>query len=85
MNEHEMNEFRAVLDTVAEKVPNIIKNLMISYYSPENAANMGRAIGTFYKELVAAGIPEDKAIKMAQDYMISFEKLSSEFKGGKNG
>ena len=87
MSEHkkdDLQELRDVMATISETVPDLINKLMQAYYSPESATNMARAIGAFYKGLVEAGIPEDKALKMAQDYMISFDKLSSSFKPSSN-
>lgn len=86
MSEHkkdDLQELRDVMATMSETVPQLINKLLQAYYSTENAANMARAIGAFYKGLVEAGIPENKALKMAQDYMISFEKMASSFKDGK--
>ncbi|MGI6706698.1 MAG: hypothetical protein ACOX6S_10825 [Clostridia bacterium] len=84
MSEHKkdkLQEFRDVMSTMSGTVPQLINKIIQTYYSPENAANMARSIGAFYKELVEAGIPEGKALRMAQNYTISFEKMTSSFKG----
>lgn len=64
-----------VLDTLAKKAPEVISQLIKTIYSPEAGANMGKSVGNFYKELVEAGIPQDVAIKMSGDYMVSIKDI----------
>ncbi|MCI8387422.1 MAG: hypothetical protein HFE63_03015 [Clostridiales bacterium] len=73
----EAKEVSEMLDAVSAKVPNLIRELMSSLYSPEAGANMGKAVGAFYKELISAGMPEDIAIKMAQDYMSTIKSQTT--------
>ena len=37
---------------------------------------MGKAAATYYQELKAGGIPDEVAIKMTQDYVNTFSKIS---------
>jgi hypothetical protein len=73
MPNKDMEQLSEVLETVTAKVPNLIRETMNSLYSPESGANMGKAVGSFYKELVEAGIPQDEALQMAKDYMLSLK------------
>ncbi len=75
MNE-DMKDLGDILDTVSEKVPNLITKLIGTLYSAESGANMGKAVGSLYRELVEAGIPADEAIKMAKDYMLSLKDIA---------
>ena len=70
-----VKEISELLETVSTKVPTLLKNVLGSLYSQEAALEMGKAVGTLYKELVAAGIPEDAALKMTSDYMFSLKDL----------
>ena len=54
---------------------------MGSLYSNENAANMGQAVGTYYKELIAAGIPQEDALDMAKSMAFSLKDI--QFNSGK--
>jgi hypothetical protein len=71
-----MNEIGEMLDTVSSKIPGLIKGVIGTLYSADAGSNMGKAVGSFYKELVEAGIPADEAIKMARDYMLSLKDVS---------
>ncbi|NLM96977.1 MAG: hypothetical protein GX175_05120 [Halanaerobiaceae bacterium] len=64
-----VNELSQLLDTVSEKIPRMIKDIMISFYSEESGKQVGKAIAAMYKELVDSGIPADEALKMAKDYL----------------
>ena len=72
----DVKEIGEILDTISEKIPKLISGIMTTLYSAENGKNMGKAIGSFYKELLDAGIPEDVAIEMAKDYMISMKDMA---------
>lgn len=64
-----VEEISQLLDTVSDKVPKMIKEIMNSFYSEEGGKQMGKAVASMYKELVDSGIPADEALKMAKDYL----------------
>ena len=72
----EAEEVREILSVVSEKVPALIKGLMSSVFSVDSAKEMGKAAATYYSELKAGGIPEEVAVKMTQDYIGTFSKIS---------
>lgn len=76
-------ELSDILDTVGEKAPRILRDIMNALYSKEAGTNMGQAIGAFYNELLAAGIPQDAALKMAKEFSFSLKDIK--FDSGKNG
>jgi ribulose kinase len=73
MSDKDLSELKEILDTVSDKVPGLIGNLvsavMTNVYSPEAGQQLGKAVGAFYNELVASGIPAEEALKMAKDYL----------------
>jgi hypothetical protein len=71
-----LNELSELIELTSKKVPELITNLLRTLYSAEAGANIGRAVGSLYKELLAAGLPQDLAAKMATEYMISFKDLT---------
>lgn len=77
----DMNELSDVLETVSEKVPRLIREVMGSLYSKDTGAAMGQSVGAYYKELVASGIPQDAALQMAKEF--SFSMKNFDFGGGK--
>lgn len=74
-----VKEIGALLDEISGKVPKMITGLIETLYSAESGKKMGQAVGSFYKELVEGGIPQDDALKMAKDYMLSLKEITSNF------
>lgn len=72
----DMEELKEVLSVVSDKLPGLIKGLVSSVFSQESAAEMGKAAATFYRELKAGGLPDDVAVKMTQEYVATFTKVS---------
>ena len=77
MNPEELKE---ILSVVSKEIPGMIKSVMESVFSEDTGRNMGRAAGAYFKELKGAGLPDDIAIKMTQDYMKTFTNLGEVFK-----
>lgn len=65
-----------VLDTVGEKVPKLIRDILGSLYNKEAGISMGQAVGAYYKELLEAGIPQDAAIDMAKSLSFSLKDMN---------
>jgi len=82
---HEAEEVSEILAVVSSQVPALIKGLISSVFSEEAGRNMGKAAAAYYKELKAGGIPDNVAIKMTEDYMGLFTKISEAFKGFPKG
>ena len=66
----------AVLDALGEKIPKIIKGLMDSLYSKEAGTNIGQSVGAFYKELLAAGIPQETANELVKEFSFSMKNMN---------
>lgn len=79
----------ALLDMVTTKVPALLTSLRSTLYSPQAGEEIGRGVGALYKELVAAGIPEQEALRMAREYLGSLQEVlrssMSHHQGGGNG
>jgi len=78
-NKHEVAE---ILEVVGDKVPKLIREVMGSLYSKEAGLNMGQAVGAYYKELLAAGLPQEAAVDMAKEFSFSLKNLN--FDSGKH-
>jgi len=66
-----------LLDVVTARVPQLLRSLMDLVYSPEAGRNVGLSVGGFYKELLAAGIPAEDALKLAAEYLAPLRLLQS--------
>ncbi len=76
-------ELKAVLGVVSEEVPGLIKGILDSVFSEEAAKDMGKAAGTFYKELKQSGIPDEVAVKMTENYIGMFTNVGNMFGRGR--
>jgi hypothetical protein len=76
----DVEELREVLSVVSQQVPSLIKNIIASVFSEQAGADMGKAVGAFYKGLKDAGIPNDTAIKMTENYISTFTSLGDVMK-----
>lgn len=71
----DVNELENVLGVVAEKIPEVIRAIRGSFFSAEAGSDLGEAVGNFYKALVDKGIPPEKALELATDYLNTFKGL----------
>ena len=71
-----VEEIGKLLDEISTKIPKLIEGIQRSYYSLEGGTNAGRSIGAFYKELMESGIPQDVALRLTENYMVSFKDLA---------
>jgi len=88
MNEEEkedVEELRELLSVVSKEVPNLIKSIIASVFSEEAGRDMGKAAAAFYKELKEAGLPEEIAIKMTENYVSVFTSLGDVMKKAVSG
>jgi len=73
MNHHEEmpdpQKIKEILDVVAEKIPGLLKTLSELLYGAQSAKQYAAAAATFYKELKAAGMTEEQAFELTQQYM----------------
>jgi hypothetical protein len=64
-----------LLGIVAEKIPALLGGLRDLLYAPKAAENMADSVAAFYTKLRDAGIPEDKALQMAEGYMFNLRDV----------
>jgi len=70
----DVEDLKAVFETLSTEIPNLIRGIIDSFFSPESGARMGKAVAEFYKSLKDAGIPEQEALAMAKDYLGTLTK-----------
>jgi len=83
----DVEELREVLNVVSKEVPGLIKGIIASVFSEEAGRDMGKAAAAFYKQLKDAGMPDETAVKMTENYVSVFTSLGEILKksgmGGK--
>ena len=62
-------EVAEIFETLATKVPEMINGIVGSLFSPDSAANMGKAVAEFRKSLIEGGISEEEATQMTREYL----------------
>lgn len=83
---HEMpkpEEISAILAAVSKEIPGLVKGILDAFFSPEAAADVGKAVAAFYNNLKEGGIPEEQALAMTKDYLGTLTKWSEALKGMK--
>ena len=81
----DVEELREVLGVVSKEVPSLIKSIIGSVFSEEAGRDMGKAAAAFYKELKDAGMPEETAVKMTENYVSVFTSLGDVMKKAVSG
>jgi len=71
----DIEELREVLNVVSKEVPAMIKGIIGSVFSEEAGKDMGKAAAAFYRQLKEAGMPEETAVKMTENYISVFTSL----------
>jgi len=87
MNEEkkDVEELKEVLGVVSKEVPALIKGIIGSLFSEESGRDIGKAAAAFYKELKEAGIPEETAVRMTENYVSAFTSLGDLMKKAVSG
>lgn len=77
MSNHDIpvKEIGELLDEVSAKIPKLLEGINQIVYAPEAGAKAGKAVGSFYKELMDAGLPEDVAVRLAEKFMFSLNDV----------
>ena len=78
-------EIREILGVVSKEVPALIKSIIGSVFSEEAGRDMGKAAAAFYKELKNAGMPEETAVRMTENYVSVFTSLGDVMKKAVSG
>lgn len=65
----DVEELEKVLTIVSEKVPTLLNQLADVLYGKDRAQQYGKAVAAFYKELRDAGMSDEKAYELTQEYM----------------
>ena len=68
-------EIAEIMMAIGETVPKLIRDTIGAVISEDVGRNLGKAVGSFYKELRDAGITPEEALKMAKEYMASIMKI----------
>ena len=75
-NNHEHNhqmpteeELRGIFKVLGEEVPGLLEKLTRILYGVKESEDFGKAVGNFYKALKDAGMSNEQAFQLTQEYM----------------
>ncbi len=71
MDIEETEELKEVMETLNETVPSLISGIVEAIYSAADSEKLAKSTANFYKELVDAGMDEEKAYQLTRDFMKS--------------
>ena len=69
--DEDIEEFKEVMNTLKETVSQLIKSIVDTVYSSQNAEEFGKQVANFYKEMVNAGMNKEKAYELTKKFMES--------------
>lgn len=72
----DVEELKEVMETLNETVPSLISGIVEAIYNAEDSEKLAKSTANFYKELVDAGMDEDKAYELTRDFMQSRDVTS---------
>ncbi len=72
----DVEELKEVMETLNETVPSLISGIVEAIYNTEDSEKLAKSTANFYKELVDAGMDEDKAYELTRDFMQSRDVTS---------
>lgn len=75
-DKEDVEELREVMSALNETVPSLISGIVEAIYNTEDSEELAKSTANFYKELVEAGMDEDKAYKLTRDFMKSRDVTS---------
>ncbi len=65
----DVEELKEVMETLNETVPSLVSGIVEAIYNTEDSEKLAKSTANFYKELVDAGMDEDKAYELTRDFM----------------
>jgi hypothetical protein len=62
-------ELRGIFRVLGEEVPGLLEKLTKILYGVKESEDFGKAVGNFYKALKEAGMSNEQAFQLTQEYM----------------
>lgn len=65
-------KLKEVLGVVSTEIPKLVEAITKTIYNMDNAENMAKAVAQFYKSMKEAGMDDQQAFALTQEFMDSF-------------
>jgi len=70
-DENDIKEFKELMNTLKETVPEIIRGIVDALYSGTSAEEFGKQVANFYKSMIGAGMDKEEAYELTKKFMES--------------
>ncbi len=70
-DEKDIQEFREVMTTLRDFIPEMIRKIVDVLYSSQSAEDFAKQVANFYKSLVDAGMSSEQAFQLTMRFMDS--------------
>jgi len=71
-DEKDVKNLKEVMAVMSTEIPKLLESISKTMFSAENAAKLGEQTAEFYKKLKDAGMTDEQAFKLTQDFMANF-------------
>jgi len=68
----DVEELKQVMSILSTEIPKLLESISKTMYSADNAAKLGEQTAEFYKKLKDAGMSEEQAFKLTEEFMANF-------------
>jgi len=70
--EEDIDKLKEVMGIMATEIPKLLESISKTMYSADNAAKLGEQTAEFYKKLKDAGMTDEQAFKLTEEFMANF-------------
>ncbi len=71
-DEKDMEKLKEVMTIMSTEIPKLLESISKTMYSSDNAAKLGEQTAEFYKKLKEAGMTDEQAYKLTEQFMSNF-------------
>ncbi len=70
-DEKDIQEFREVMTTLRDFIPEMIRKIVDVLYSSQSAEDFAKQVANFYKSMIEAGMSNEQAFELTKEFMES--------------
>ncbi len=71
-DEKDMEKLKEVMAVMSTEIPKLLDSISKTMFSADNAAKLGEQTAEFYKKLKDAGMTDEQAFKLTEEFMANF-------------
>ncbi len=68
----DIDKLKEVMAIMSSEIPKLLESISKTMYSADNAAKLGEQTAEFYKKLREAGMTDEQAFKLTEEFMANF-------------